>query len=314
MIVQGLNENNFLVGNPIQVKITPDSGTTFSANEVINLTIVKKTTHFNDPAPYTLPVIRLYPKPNGFTVDLAPMLIGLLPDPFIIGNNLGVTIPNFQEFDFFFSHDSGSGASKSFLSKRVIRGFKRQRSDSAATVQTYVPLSLSERIPTWSNLPVGYATVEDEGMFWNNINFSDTSAFIDRQKTPSGCKSFYIRFMNSLGGYNYWLFPLYEIIDNSDSQGFISNSIGKFDKSLGLESKTSVAVTGRVKKEYYGIFRDLIVSPVVQVYNTQEEFGVDDWVQLQMTSSTFSYSNNEVIQEVNFTFDIDYNINPTVSW
>lgn len=128
--------------------------------------------------------------------------------------------------------------------------------------------------------------------------------------TPTSCNPFYVRFLNTKGGYSFWMFNAWEYSTTSKELGVVSTTTSINNKSLGFSEENTVTVDTRVKREYYDLIRALIVSPVIQVYN---QFDME-WLKIELKGTTFDSNNYEDLQEFTCDFDLMLNTNPGTIW
>ena len=114
----GLNGNRYLVNNKILVTMSLDGGEVFNYGSEINLNITRNSDS------YSLPSIRLYPTPEGLTIDLAPYIKGLMKKPYVPGNSYADPIPNSETFTITFEENQ-TNSSNTFLNKTFVRGGRR---------------------------------------------------------------------------------------------------------------------------------------------------------------------------------------------
>lgn len=304
MIVSGLNSNRFLTGNPIPIAITADSGE-FAIGTKITMSILRQATHPGQEL-YAYPPITLFPTEGGVEVDLRPYIVGMMPEPYIPTNSYQDPVPNYQVFNFSFSENQ-TDTSAIFSNKTFVRAFKRTKSNNALAFPIGEELREGDRIPVWQ----GYPTAR----FWINANSQIrattvvTSEHSKQMRLPTACNPFYVRFLNSKGGYSFWMFNSWEHATESDELGVIEKT-GINNKSLGFSQEDTVVVDTRVKREFYPLMRALIVSPVIQVYNQFEM----DWLKIELKGTTFETNNYDDLQEFTCEFDLMFNVFPAVIW
>jgi len=311
MIVSGLNSNRFLTGNPIPITITADSGE-FAIGTKITMSITRQATHPGQSL-YAYPPITLFPNKNGVTINLGSdnnglggYIKGMMPEPYIPTNSYQDPVPNYQVFNFSFSENQ-TDTSAIFSNKTFIRAFKRTKSNNALTFSVNEELREGEKIPVWQ----GYPTAR----FWingsNQIQSTTvvTSDDYKQMRTPTACNPFYVRFLNSKGGYSFWMFNAWQHGTKSKELGVIERT-GINNKSLGFSEENTVTVDTRVKREYYDLIRALIVSPVIQVY---DQFDME-WLKIELKGTTFETNNYDDLQEFTCEFDLMLNVNPGVIW
>lgn len=303
MIVSGLNSNRFLTGNPIPITITADSGE-FAIGTKITMSITRQATHPGQSL-YAYPPITLFPTSGGVEVDLRPYIVGMMPEPYIPTTSYQDPIPNYQVFNITFSENQ-TDTSAIFSNKTFIGAFKRTKSNNALTFSVNEELREGEKIPVWQ----GYPTAR----FWINSSNQIKSTTVvtsehSQQMRTNACNPFYVRFLNSKGGYSFWMFNSWEHSTKSDEYGVIERT-GINNKSLGFSEENTVTVDTRVKREYYDLIRALIVSPVIQVY---DQFDME-WLKIELKGTTFETNNYDDLQEFTCEFDLMLNVNPGVIW
>lgn len=305
MIVTGLNGNRFLIGNSIPVIFAPSTQDFLLGSKII-ITITKQVTHAGD-VQYTYPPFTLYPSAKGISIDLSPYIKGLMPNPYVPASSYQNPVPNYQRFTVTVE-ETQSNTSQTFTNKTFIRGFERTKSNSPITLPVGTTLNNAERIPIWGSYPRARFYIASN----NNIQVQTVidTQYTKQMKVPATCNPFYVRFLNSLGGYSFWLFNSWEWETKGDPVGVIKNDVGINNRSLGFTEENTVTVDTRVKREFYGMMRDLCVSPVVQVYN---QFDME-WLKIELQGSSFSTSNYEDLQEPTFKFDLMLGVNPQAIW
>lgn len=306
MIVTGLNSNRYLIGNPIPINITLEGGELFAISSYIEMTITKVATHSGD-VTYTLPVIRLYPSPSGLVIDLSPYLKGLMPTPYIPSTSYINPIPNYQRFTITFS-ETQTNTSNVFLSKTFIRGFKRSKSNGGFALSVSDNLRPTSMIPIWGSYPSARFWIDELSNIQSSIVVEDV--YIKQMKVPTSCNPFYVRFLNSYGGYSFWMFNSWAWQTKSKELGVIETTLNVNNNSLGFSEENTVQVDTRVKREFYPIIRDLLVSPVIQVFNQFD----NDWLKIELKGDNITENNYEDLIEVTLNFDLMLKSNPSVIW
>ena len=303
MIVTGLNSNRYLAGNPIPVGFFPDTDDFLSGSK-ITVTVTKLVTHGGD-VQFSYPPITLYPPAKGMTIDLAPMVKSLLPKPYAPNGSYQNPVPNYQRLSFTISETQGD-TSQVFNNKTFIRGFERTKSNQGITLPIGTTLNNADRIPYWGAFPVARFYIDS-----NNTIQAQTvidSQYTKPMRMPTACNPFYVRFLNSLGGYSFWMFNSWEWETSSDAVGVIKRTTSVNNESLGFTEQNTVTVDTRVKREFYGMMRDLCVSPVVHVY---QQFGME-WLKIELQGSSFQENKYEELKETTLNFYFALNNKPQV--
>lgn len=302
MIVAGLNTNRYLAGNPIPVNLSL-SGSNFETGSFIVMTITRLVTHPDDIAKTI--TSKLYPGPKGIDIDLAPFIKGLLPYPYVPTTTYQNPVPNYQNFTIDFSENQ-TDTSNSFTNKMFIRGFKREKSSTAFTLSVNDQLNPAAKIPVWIGMPTARFWIDAS----NTIQSTPvvTGSDVKQMRTPTTCDPFYVRFLNSLGGYSFWMFNAWEWDTKTKDVGVIEN-VGN-NRSLGFKEENTVTVDTRVKREFYPLIRDLMSSPVIQVL---DKFGTD-WNKIELKGQSIKENNYDDLIEVTVTFDLMLGNKPEVIW
>lgn len=305
MNVTGLNTNRFLAGNPIPVNLSLASGS-FETGSFITMNITRLSTHGGE-LPVVMPPTRLYPSPSGLTIDLAPYIKGLLPYPYVPTSTYQDPIPNYQNFNITFSENQ-TDSSNAFLNKTFIRGFKRESSATAMTLSINTQLNPVALIPVWQGYPSARFYLDSGSTIRSTIVVEPQ--YSKQMRTPTNCDPFYLRFLNSLGGYSFWMFNAWDWSTKSSEVGVIERTASNNNRSLGFTEENTVTVDTRAKREFYPLMRDLIVSPVIQVY---DKFGMD-WKKIELKGQSITESNYEDLIEMTATFDLMLGNKPEVIW
>lgn len=305
MIVTGLNSDRFLTGNPIPLTLRPDSGE-FGIGAKITMTVARIVTHTGD-VEYTYPPITLYASPNATVIDLRPYIIGMMPEPYIPSNSYQNPVPNYQKFNITFQENQND-TSVSFLGKTFIRAFERRKSNSGLTFPVGKELREGERIPMWEGYPIARFYIDSSSRI--AVTTVVEAEHIKRMRSPNACDPFYVRFLNTKGGYSFWMFNAWTHETESEELGVITKTTSINNKSLGFSEDNKVTVDTRVKREYYDLIRALIVSPVIQVY---DQFNMD-WLKIELQGTTFDTNNYDDLQEFTCDFDLMLNTSPGTIW
>lgn len=304
MIVTGLNSNRFLAGNPIPVNISL-SGADFETGSFITMSATKMITHPGDVA--TVFNIKLYPGPKGIDIDLAPIIKGLLPNPYIPTTSYQNPLPNYQNISIYFSENQ-TDTSFSVGNKMFIRGYKREKSSTAFTLPTNAKLNPADRLPVWQGYPTARFWIDDADTMQSSIVV--TGDDVKQMRIPTTCDPFYVRFLNSLGGYSFWMFNAWEWGTKEKEVGVIERTVSNDNRSLGFKEENTITADTRVKREFYPLIRDLIASPVIQVL---DKFG-EDWNKIEIKGQSISENNYDDLIEVTVNFDLMLGNKPEVIW
>ena len=119
------------------------------------------------------------------------------------------------------------------------------------------------------------------------------------EKASEHCGGYYIKWVNSLGGFNYWLLPKGNENLNTKDRGTIYNDYSNMEDtispfiSLGKDSSDKIVTRlDSLKDEQIEILRDLLDSPKVYLF-TGTPFSkntFNDWLEVNLKDGSFRTS------------------------
>lgn len=168
-------------------------------------------------------------------------------------------------------------------------------------------------------------SIEDELSLLDGINdlffygeFNDFNLRLDKvtQFCPNGI---YIKWINSLGGYSYWLFAKGENTTKTDSRGALFNDRNNLEDtispfvSLGKEANKTIKVREqRINSQYKILLEDLLDSAKVYLFTgvpfSKNTF--NDWLEVDLKDGKFITENPK---EGLYTFDFEFNLPKSVT-
>ena len=185
----------------------------------------------------------------------------------------------------------------------------------------------SEKVPVWNGLPSMYAEIVGTeimqvGMPPNNK--------MDLRK-PIGCDSVYLGWLNSKGGYSFWLFENWQMKLKSDKQDTLDyyrqSYEGQNFQTLGASSNYSLTVETRAERQYYNHFLSLVNSPDVWIFQPEKIIGwygninsvmppVNGltWRRINNNGNSFDWNGYEDVQDLSLNFDFVNTENRQVIW
>jgi hypothetical protein len=300
----GLNDDRYLINNPISVKISSTNNPVYFRMVVNNLTNQKTSTEFIS-----------YPDTNGISnVQFEAIIKSLFDYPsdaigYILPDQL---VPNANKCRirvYYRSLNVETGEiSVEILGvdtvKTFIRGGKRT-SDVNQTLQGSQILTPCAKLPFWD----GYDTAEyylDENSLIRKRLLLDVPSSRYELLRKKGCNEVYVKFLNQNGGYSNWLFESHlDKESNKSLGGFV-----KDDKAddLGNEVDNSLQCSAKIPKSYRPLINDLIISPEIYVL-------IDGiYKRVRSSSNSINYDSIKRSYNVNINFDFDYRFNPSLLW
>jgi hypothetical protein len=294
MIISNLNNDNYLIGNDLWVRINglanPAKRLKF---KVENLTNTKK---FD---------LILYPNPtNEFLFNIVAPVRALFDAPIHDSNPLNIL----ARFKFTFDVDFlGAFANDTeLIIKNFIRGYKQHK----GLLDNYlnVPQNLTIGTPKfykYGNIKFNkYNKLDELNLVlavYQNLS-SDIILITD-------CNFKIIRFLNSIGGYQYQLFEAYEIKDDAKPLKNIPKIINNFNdtafQSLGTELNREIELYTEVKAEDQIIIADLIKSYDVLMWDADAEI----WIKLVPNANTTIFNSWDKTYKNKIKFDFYNEVN-----
>lgn len=304
LIVIGLDGNGFLINSNIYANLSiNDAGA-----EVLFYNI--RITDASNPQKFQ--EVKVYPKQgNSLRVNLSPMLKSLFKKPNHNINYSAVSQTNtFEIFNLRFECSflvSGFPFSNilTINNKTFIRGGYRSNLQNHSSVIGTV-LSPVETIPYWSGYPIAeYKIISGFNIEKNPFIDSFTSKELRYFK---GCNPTYVKFLNSLGGYSYWLFEGLTNNTSTSNAGY-SNNFGEVT-DFGNTVNRSIQLYSKVPARFYPMMLDLIESSEIYVYN----FGYQTWARIINNNNSLSENDAKKSYEVKLNFEVVSNYNPEILW
>lgn len=194
-------------------------------------------------------------------------------------------------------------------------------------VQDGAELIESERVPVWTGYPSMFAEVVGTEIVVSSLPPSDKRVLM-RQV---GCNPIYLAWLNSKGGYSFWLFTNWSAnlkSDKADTLDFYRQGHNSQNfMSLGNESTYSLTVETRAVRSFFFHLKSLANSPDVWVFNSEsimQYFGnvnqnmppitASGWMRIHNNGNNFNWNGHEDAKDVSFDFDFVKSENRQVIW
>lgn len=303
----GLNGNGIFINNPILVSaIFTQSGNPVPLKFLVVRITNASTQEFTE--------IKTYPLfgDNKVRIDLSPILKSMFKKPVHDTSYSIVTDEsnNREVFNFsFIGNYEISGIPYSQIlninNKAFFRGGYRTNLQNHGSV-IGSRLNSTPVIPYWSGYPVAeYKVITDFKIEKNPIidNISDRE-----RRYVKGCNPVYVKFLNSLGGYSYWLFEGLTNNSNTNNLGY-SNSFNE-TIDFGNDLKRSLQLYSKVPVRFYPLMLDLIESQEIYVYN----YAYQPWARIINNNNSLSENDAKKNYEVKLNFEVVSNYNPSLLW
>lgn len=312
MVISGFNQNRYLINNPIWVDIT-------GAGAKVVLSFVSLQTQVGN-----TPIFTFYTFSGNVSFDISEIIKALMPEPnhpaspisgSIIPGNVTTQTLVFQSSGDVFQ--SSGGSSQSFV-KSFIRGGDASMGTSL-TLPSGSVLKESPKIPVWEGYPSAKYTLNAN----NQVVFSNILANneIDRRKVVT-CNPVFLRFLNTRGGYSFWMFEEWEVNEKSSKTNRIDRRGNPLD--LGMEMAWELSLNTRVEREYNATLSALLKSPEVHIYRVEnilnerssglltKSYGA--WTRIYNAGGAMQWNAFEQMNEYSFKFDLLFKEKPTLIW
>jgi len=228
-------------------------------------------------------------------------LIGRPKHPDSITNDQPIGT-NYMQMSFRFN-DAENNLIQSF-SKNFIRGSKSIQGNNQSYSQGE-SLNETDKILRWGTLPVYNYYVDSFNRIRATNIIPDEDSF---QMREIGCDPFYIRFMNSKGGYSYWYFPTWESNVKNKSIGWVERKPVKNSFSLGYAEEAFFKCKSRIHRDHFAIARALISSLECHWWHNNE------WILIRVDKVDFKENNFDDITEFNADFFIPKSKSDALIW
>lgn len=291
MTITGLENNYYLSQNDIWISV---NGFTEDVS-ILEITVTNQTTG------KALPILRLSPSPtNEFKFNVCVPVRALFPFPDHINVN---SLQSFQ-FDFKVKFkDTNIPDDNASISKYFILGGRNKNGKD----EWYLSASEELIVGTWLEwrgvtLP-GYA---------KRIQGSSIVDFVPTNKltlnTPSSCDYKILKFLNSLGGYQYYVFEKFQEKSKTKAGKTISRTTNRLrlDNFRNIEVDTDRTIEFQTKTPFaaQSVITDLISSPEVLMYNADGDDNDSRWQRLIIENNDSLENNWQRVYEnkIEFSF------------
>jgi len=228
MVISGLSSNFYLSDNPIFINVSNIA----AGVSYIEIVITRYNTDGSVDVVSTPQ--KLYNLNNDISLDIAPLVKSFMPEPLHDKNYYNLTQYAFNNNfikakvtvnEIKFINQRGRDNIREYydllstqsFTNHFIRGGKRTY-DSNQNLVSGQNLLVTDTIPIWGGYPVDYYTTNaSSGIVKNNTIPTN----LKEERSSKGCNPLYVKFMNSLGGYSYWLFENYENEESNDNLGSV---------------------------------------------------------------------------------------------
>ena len=282
MTITGIENNYYLAGNDIWIQVSDFPKVPIRLELKVTNLITSKT----------MPIFRLYADLNNvFRFNLSQTIRPLQPYP--DHNNVNTLQTYRLEFVVIFGDNTTEAST---VDKYFIRGGRDKNNISEWYLSDGYPLIIGKWVE-WRgvNLP-GFAKKIMSSLV---VDFIPSEAQTYRMINHNFCNSKIIKFRNSLGGYQFWVFESFEIQPKVKGKATISqipmqlrSDIGR---NIGTETTKEITLKTKTPVSLQPIILDLIQSPEILMYDPEGTDEASSWHRLQLSNSNEGiYSPNDM--------------------
>lgn len=297
MDILGLENNYYLSGNDIWIQV--------SNFPKVPIRLELKCT--NNATGATLPIFRLYADINNvFRFNISQTIRPIQPYPVYNPTN---TMAEYKlEFTVIFEDNTQESLT---LNKFFIRGGRAKNNVDEWHLVNDDKLVIAKWVD-WRGIALpGYPQKIMGSLI---VDYIPAASDVYKMISLSFCNAKIIRFLNSLGGYQFWVFETYEIKPKVKAKDVISQIPMRLRadaiRNIGTSTVTEITLKTRTPSELQPIILDLIQSPEIEMYDS---LGTDDasrWQRLQLSTSTDAiYNSNDMSYLNEVTYIIPNYIN-----
>jgi hypothetical protein len=306
MTISNLNQNNYLIGNDLWVRINGLANPAKRLKlKVENLTNAKK---FD---------LILYASPaNEFLFNIVAPVRALFDAPIHDSDPLNTLARLKFTFDIEFL---GAFANDTqIVNKNFMRGFRQNK----GYLENYINPESHLIVGKWLNYNINNISgIDFDICDYVNFVFAiqkmnlNTIPFFNSEKIIiESCNYKIIKFLNSLGGYQYYVFEAYEIKDTAKPLKNIPKQINNFNdtafQSLGTELNKEIEFYTETKSEDQVIISDLIKSFDVLMWDVESEI----WIKLVPNTNTTIFNTKDKMYKNKIKYDFYTEVNNSLLW
>lgn len=179
--------------------------------------------------------------------------------------------------------------------KYFVLGGKKSYSNNVTA-----PVDLSLTNFAWQGYP-RWKSILSNGIV--NLEANDFDVITPRVN----CNNLFVAFRNNLGGFSFYLFEDYNIIDENSNKGYYltQNDI----KIPGVDAGLSVTVRSKVHRNFYETISHLSDSFEIYIYNENVFDSDDNWIRVNGRNNNFDFNPKNVATDVEMRFDVVTNFN-----
>lgn len=292
LTIIGLQSNYYLANNPIYITVRETSPWDYVTVKVGNL-----------------PVATVTPIDNEVRFDIAPFIKSLMPNvSFNVSDNIlsaEVRVTTFRRL----LNNEGLLVSQETFNKTFIRG-GNNRNLPNYNVSANQILKVTDKLPYWSGYGARYSRMIQAGSI-NTIReylLDHPQDILEIERlSVKGCNPKFVKFLNRLGGYSYWLFEVSETTLTNNDLGTINNN---YIADLGYSYNEEIELYSKVPERYMALMEDLIFSPSTWLFEKE----ANKWHRVKLSNNNVKINRANKAQEFRIKIKPFTNYNPSLIW
>lgn len=295
MTITGLENNYYLAFNDIWISVNGFAETT----SLLKIVVSNLTTGI------TLKEFELSPSPdNDFDFNICIPVRNLFPDTDHVNVN---SLQSFK-FDFIAKFEDTTNPDEAqSIEKYFVRGGRNKSAGSEWFLNPSQELIIGKWIE-WRGITLpGYAKRIQGNLI---VDYVPTSSF----KVPNpSCDFKILKFLNSIGGYQFFLFEKWEIKRPTKAGKTINKKTNRLRsdnfKNATIENSRTIEFQTFTSWEIQDVFTELVESPEVFLFHPEGDDEKSNWELLQLENNE-SIENNwtrKYENKIEFSFSNYYN-------
>lgn len=293
LTITGLQSNYYLANNPIYITARETSSWDYAVVKVGDL-----------------PVATVTPIDNEVRFNIAPFIKSLMPNvSFNVFDNIlsaEIRVTTFRRL----LNNVSIVVSQETFNKTFIRG-GNNRNLPNYNVSANQILKVTDKLPYWSGYNAMYSRMVQAG----SINTISEYPLDHPQNIPNekerlsvkGCNPKFVKFLNRLGGYSYWLFEVSETALTNNDLGTINNN---YIADLGYSYNEEIELYSKIPERYMSLMEDLIFSPSTWLFEKEE----NKWHRVKLSNNNVKINRANKAQEFKIKIKPFTNYNPSLIW
>ena len=281
MTVSGLENNYYLAGNDIWIQVYGFS----TQPQRIEISVTNNTTGV------TLPVLRLFSPNTVYSCNISLPVRALQPDPNHISPN------TMSSYTFTFTAYYGDPGVEDEAITVSDKYFIRGGVNKANTQEWYLSSGTNLLINKWLKwegvtLPSQPHRIQAGAI----TTFSPSASQSFDMRIRGMCTPTIIKFLNSLGGYQYYVFEFAEKKLKTKGKGSVSRMAYRLradrSRSIGRTEEEILILKTRTPEAVQDVYEDLIRSNDVLLYDPAGTDDASRWHRLELDQSNDAILNN----------------------